>query len=190
MGYGLEGKKVRLVPMDPDRHFENAVRWINDLANTTWISIPEFPTTKAKEREWFDARCLAGQSEANWAIETMSGEHIGFSGLFHIDFVNRTADSGSLIGEANFRGKGYGSDAAKVRAWFAFECLGLQTLFSSYFEENEGSAQMQAAVGYEIWGRKPNAIWKRGEFRTMVHTFLTRDKWLSLNPETPNAAGG
>ena len=184
MGYGLEGKKVRLVPMDPDRHFENALRWINDLANTNWIGTHDFPMSRLKEREWFDARCLAGRDEANWAIETMSGEHIGFSNLFRIDFVHRTAESGSMIGEANFRGKGYGSDAARVRAWFAFECLGLQTLYSSYFEENESSAQMQAAAGYEIWGRKPNAMWKRGAFRTMVHTYLTREKWLELTQNT------
>jgi RimJ/RimL family protein N-acetyltransferase len=180
MANGIDGKKVRLVPMDFDRHFENAVRWINDPVTTEWIGTMDAPMTKLKEREWFDARCLADGSEVNWAIETLSGEHIGFSNLFRIDHRHKTAESGSLIGEPEYRGKGYGSDAARLRAKYAFECLGLNTLFSSYFEGNEGSAAMQAAAGYQIWGTKPNAMWKRGQFRNMVQTYLTREMWLNL----------
>ncbi len=181
MGQGYEGVKVRLIPMEIERHFENALRWINDPHNTQWIGTLDMPMSRLAELEWFEARCRAGRTEANWAIETLTGQHIGFSSLFNIDFVNRIADSGSMIGDQSFRGKGYGSDAARVRAKFAFECLGLQTIFSSYFEENEGSARMQAAAGYEIWGRKPRAMWKRGAHRTMVHTFLTVDRWRELN---------
>lgn len=180
MGYGLEGKKVRLVPMSVERHFENAIKWINDPDNTMWIGTLELPMSREKERLWFDARCTAGNDEANWAIETLSGEHIGFSNLFSITYVHRHGTSGSMIGEATFRGKGYGSDAARVRADFAFENLGLEALFSSYFEGNEGSARMQAAAGYEVWGRQPLAMWKRGELRTMVHTVLTRTRWKEL----------
>ena len=82
MATGSEGKKVRLVPMDPDRHFENAVKWINDPNATEWIGTMDMPMTKLKEKEWFEARCMADGSEVNWAIETLSGEHIGFSNLF------------------------------------------------------------------------------------------------------------
>jgi RimJ/RimL family protein N-acetyltransferase len=178
MATGIEGKKVRLVPMDPDRHFENAVKWINDPNATEWIGTMDMPMTKLKEKEWFEARCMADGSEVNWAIETLSGEHIGFSNLFQIDHRHKTAESGSLIGEPEYRGKGYGSDAARVRAKFAFECLGLQTLYSSYFEGNESSGAMQKAAGYKIWGTKPNAMWKRGAYRNMVHTYLTREMWL------------
>ncbi len=180
MGYGIEGKKTRLVPMDVEQHLDNAQRWINDLTNTEWIGTPDMPMSHLKEKEWFIARCLAGSDEVNWAIETLDGHHIGFSNLFKINYRNGTAESGSLIGDSSFRGKGYGSDAARVRAWFAFHCLGLQTIYSSYFEENEGSALMQAASGYEIWGRQPHAAWKRGAHRTMVHTYLTREMWLKL----------
>jgi RimJ/RimL family protein N-acetyltransferase len=178
MATGFEGKKVRLVPMDMDRHFDNALKWINDSEATMWIGTMDLPMTKQKEKEWFEARCLAGPTEVNWAIETLSGEHIGFSNLFRIDHFHKTAESGSMIGDSNYRGKGYGSDAARVRAHYAFECLGLQTLFSSYLDGNDASAAMQAAAGYQIWGTKPNAMWKRGAFRNMVHTYLTREMWL------------
>jgi len=183
MGYGLEGKKVRLAPMDFERHFDNAVRWINDLKNTTWIGTHDVPMTKVAEKDWFEARCKAGKDEMNWAIETLDGHHIGFSNLFHIYYMHGTAESGSMIGDSEFRGKGHGSDAARLRAWFAFECLGLRMLYSSYFEENEASGRMQAAAGYQIWGRKPQAMWKRGAHRTMVHTYLSREHWLTLRED-------
>lgn len=180
MGYGIEGKKIRLVPLDYDRHFENALRWINDLDSTTWIGMQDMPISRLAEKDWFEARARAGNDEFMWAIETLNGGHIGFSNLFKVSYISGNAESGSMIGDASHRGKGLGTDAARVRAWFAFECLGLRTLYSAYIEGNEASARMQAAVGYEIWGRCPDAIWKRGQHRAMVHTYLTREKWLKL----------
>ena len=37
MSYGWEGDKVRLVPLDKDRHLENALRWFNDPTITAWL---------------------------------------------------------------------------------------------------------------------------------------------------------
>lgn len=74
----------------------------------------------------------------------------------------------------------YGSDQARVRARFAFEVLGLEMIYSNYFEGNERSARMFAAAGYEIWGVQPKAVWKRGAFRNRVCVALSRERWESM----------
>jgi RimJ/RimL family protein N-acetyltransferase len=172
MSYGYEGEKVRLVPMDLDLHLTNAQRWMNDVRVTEWLFVGDFPMTRIAEEAWFQERMTAGPSEANFAIELLDGTHIGFSGLFKIDFKNRTAHSGSIIAP-EFWSNGYGTDAVRIRADYAFRVLGLKTLYTSYLAENERSGRMQAAAGYTIWGRQPNAIWKRGKMRDLVHTFLS-----------------
>lgn len=181
MAQGWSGERVRLVALD-ERHFENALRWINDTEINAWLAVGDYPISRLAEREWFDGIQRAGQDAAHFAIENFEGEHVGFTSIFQIDFVNRNANSGAMIG-SEFWGNGYGSDQARVRARFAFEVLGLEMLYSNYFEGNERSARMFAAAGYEIWGVQPKAVWKRGAFRSRVCVSLSRERWESLtNP--------
>jgi RimJ/RimL family protein N-acetyltransferase len=178
---GYEGKKTRLVPLDFDRHFENAFAWINDPECTQWIAGGDYPISRLAEKDWFEQRQRDGESAAFFAIETLEGEHIGFSSLIHIEPRHGTATSGSMIGIHEHRGKGNGSDAARVRAYYAFEVLNLRMIFSGYIEGNERSKRMQEAVGYGEWGRQYGALWKRGAYRDHVHTVLTRDRWRELS---------
>jgi hypothetical protein len=52
--YGYEGQKVRLVPLDRARHFENAVRWLNDPVVTQWTLTGDLPITRLHEEDWFN----------------------------------------------------------------------------------------------------------------------------------------
>ena len=64
MGLGWEGEKVRLVPLDFDRHFENCYRWINDPDTNEWLAVGDFPMSRLAEKEWFEARQLSTSPEA------------------------------------------------------------------------------------------------------------------------------
>lgn len=184
MAYGWEGERVRLVPLDWDRHFENCLRWINDPVVTEHLIMGDFPMTRLAEKDWFEnwARKTAGH-EIIFAIETLEGKHIGNSGIHDIEFRHGTAMTGSLIGEVDEWGKGYGTDAAMIRSRYCFDVLGLRLLRSSYFEGNDRSARMQARAGYEVVGRWPKSIWKRGAYRDEVLTCLSRERWESLGRE-------
>ena len=174
MAYGYEGEKVRLVPLDFDRHFANLVRWINDPVVTEWLLVGDYPITAPSEKEWFDEASRTKPGEVHFAIETLDGLHLGTSGLVNVDYRQGTATSGSFIGSPDEWGKGYGTDAAKVRAYYAFEVMGLRMLYSGYLEGNVKSARMQEKAGYQIWGVQPKSHWKRGAFRDHVHTYLER----------------
>ena len=176
-----DGELVRLVPMDRDRHFENCLRWVNDPEVTTWLAIGDTPVGRKAEAEWFDRMESGSDTNVVFAIETMEGVHVGQSGIHEIDYRNGTAKTGSFLGEASMRGRGYGTDAAKVRSRYCFEVLGLRMLLSEYYGGNEPSSQMQAKAGYVEFGRLPNALWKRGTYRDLVMTYLTRERWDTLN---------
>ena len=55
MAFGWEGDKVRLVPLDRDKHLENALRWLNDPDVTRWMEIGDWPITRGFEVRYFDA---------------------------------------------------------------------------------------------------------------------------------------
>lgn len=129
MAYGWTGSKVRLVPADKEEHFENALRWINDPEITRWTLIGDFPIARLAEEEWFDNMSKRMEStEIFFAIETLDGEHIGFSGIHRIDWRNGTGTTGTIIGAKELWGQGYGSDAARTRTHYAFEVLGLRMI--------------------------------------------------------------
>lgn len=177
MGYGWEGELVRLVPLDIDRHLDNATRWINDPRVTDWLLVGDFPLTRMAEREWMETASRGAGKDVNFAIETLDGIHLGFSGVHGIDYRHGVASTGSLIGETDRWNQGFGTDAARTRARYCFDVLGLRLLLSEYLDGNEGSRRMQEKTGYRECGRIPKRFWKRGAHRDAVLTYLDRDSW-------------
>jgi RimJ/RimL family protein N-acetyltransferase len=177
MAFGWEGESVRLVPLDQDKHLENALLWMNDPDVTRWLLVGDFPISRLAEIAYFEARSKQDESDIAWAIETLDGRHIGFSGLHRISHFHKTAISGTVLGDPNDWGKGLGTDAARVRARYAFEVLWLRMVQSGVLEGNDRSIGMQKKVGYEIVGCIPKKYWKRGAFRDEIVTCLTRERF-------------
>ena len=171
MAYGWEGEKVRLVPLDKEKHAANVVLWMNDPEVTETILSGDVPLTRLAEEEFFERMAApAGQHPTDFvfAVETLEGEHIGTCGMHQINYRHGVALTGTIIGAAEFRGRGYGTDAALVRTRYAFEVLGLRMLISEVFTENVASLRMLERAGYREVARLPRRYWKRGAFRDVV----------------------
>jgi len=176
MSYGWEGEKVRLVPLDRAKHLENALHWFNDPEITEWLETGDWPLTRGAEEEFFRAAERQDRSAVQFAVESLQGEHIGFSGLRSIDWQSQVAVSGSVIGRKDLWGKGLGGDAARVRNRYSFEVLGLRLLVATVIADNSRSMAMLARVGYDEVGRVPERYWKRGAYRDQLILTLHRDE--------------
>jgi RimJ/RimL family protein N-acetyltransferase len=171
MTYGWEGEKVRLVPLDKERHAANSQAWMNDPDVTETILSGDVPLTRLAEEEFFDKVCVhpgVQPSDIVFAVETLAGEHVGLTGLHQINYRHGVALTGTIIGPAEARGRGFGTDAALVRTRYAFEVLGLRMLISEVFTENAASLKMLGHAGYREVARIPRRYWKRGTFRDVV----------------------
>ncbi|MCU0304522.1 MAG: GNAT family N-acetyltransferase [Thermoanaerobaculales bacterium] len=165
MAYGWEGEAVRLVPLERGAHLDNALRWFNDPEITAWLETGDWPLTRGAEEEFFRSTERPDKGSVHFAVETLAGEHVGFSGLRSIDWQSRVAVSGSVIGRADLWGRGLGTDSARVRSRYAFEVLGLRMLIATVIADNARSMGMLTAVGYRQVGRVPGRYWKRGAWR-------------------------
>ena len=179
MAYGWEGERVRLVPLDGERHQENYLRWMNDPEVTRWLGNERGPITRSAQEAWFKAHEMRTEEDVTFALETLAGEHLGTSSLMEIDRRSGRAVCGTLIGDRDAWGKGYGTDAARVRNRYAFEALGLRMLTSQVFAPNEASLRMLKRVGFEEYGRLPASTWIHGEWVEDVLLVLTRERWRS-----------
>ena len=61
---------MRLVALD-EKHFENALRWINDTEVNAWLAVGDYPISRLAERAWFDGIQRSGNDAAHFAIEVL-----------------------------------------------------------------------------------------------------------------------
>lgn len=177
MPFGWEGEKVRLVPLDKERHFENCLRWLNDRDVTRWTLMGDMPLTRLVEEEFFERVMRSNDKEIILAIETLEEEHIGVTGIHAIDFRNGTATTGTLIGRTQLHGRGLGTDTIAVRTRYAFHTLGLRLLLTEAMIDNVASWRALQKNGYREYGRIPQRYWKRGAYRDAILLMLTREEW-------------
>ena len=149
---------VLLRPLKDD-DLPRIYRWISDPEVTQFTTIGTFPLTLDKLREIVHRRD-ASSRHATFAI-TFDKEawHIGVIALNSIDWVNRMAEVELLIGEKRYWSKGYGTEAIKLIAQYAFNRLGLHKLWAGVYAENIAIQKTLTKAGF-----MPEAILKNELF--------------------------
>ena len=174
----LSGKKVNLRPLRKETDLESALRWINDPEVIRYLSI-FLPQSAAQEEEWFD-NLSKRQDDIVLAIETLKGIFIGIIGLHGINWKDRTAIRGTVIGEKKYWNKGYGTDAAMVLLNYAFNTLNLRKVCSSVLAFNERSLRYQLGCGYRIIGRRHRQVFKNGRYYDEIFLELFKNHWQKI----------
>jgi RimJ/RimL family protein N-acetyltransferase len=115
------------------------------------------------------------------AVVTVDGDKlIGSIGLHGIDLINRNATTGTVIGEKEFWGKGYGTEAKMLLLDFAFNALDLYVIQSKVLAFNGRSLAYGKKCGYEEVGRIPGWIRKNGRRCDEVLLVVTQERWQPL----------
>ena len=89
------------------------VLWFNDPEVRYCLSMSDGPEcTRESEQEWYE-EMRADPWRLVWCIETEDGEPIGNLGLHTIEETHGRATLGIAIGEKDFWGRGYGTEAIR-----------------------------------------------------------------------------
>ena len=86
-------------------------------------------------------------------VRRETGELIGETGLYDIDWIARTAESGYWLYRAADRGMGYGTEANLLLLEYAFERLGLNMIWAWVSARNPRSQAAIRKQGYRDAGR-------------------------------------
>ncbi len=109
----------------------------------------DVPSLKAFIRSANDSRdsLLLGMYERD------SGRHVGNIKLGPVDWPNRRAEIGLMVGERACWGRGYAREAIDAISGYAFATLGLHKLTAGYLAPNIASGRAFEAVGFVIEAR-------------------------------------
>jgi RimJ/RimL family protein N-acetyltransferase len=102
---------------------------------------------------------------------------LGTVRLGRIDWVNRTAETGTGLLAAEDRGKGIGTEAKHLLLDHAFLDLGLHALHAIVYAGNARSAAALARQGYRLAGRLTADLQRGGGFEDTLVFDITRADW-------------
>ncbi len=102
---------------------------------------------------------------------------LGTVRLGQIDWVNRTAETGTGLVAAEDRGQGIGTEAKHLLLEYAFVDLGLHVLNSMVYAGNTRSAAALKKQGYRLAGRLTADVQRGGVFRDTLVFDITREDW-------------
>ena len=106
-----------------------------------------------------------------------TGEVIGDNGLYAIDWVSRTAETGTFIYRQEHRSGGLGTEAKHLLLEYGFERLGLHVVWSWVVHANARSAAAIRKQGYRDAGRIDWIGVGRGEFQSAFLFDLLAEEW-------------
>lgn len=173
LGPVLKGELVTLLTPQ-ERDLPLFCEWFGRLEVTRFL-LTRFPPTLGQEREWLN-RVAENQTHVVWAI-TVEGRTVGVSSIDSIRWIDRTAGTGTVIGDTADWGHGYGSEATRLRTRFAFEELNLDRLETFSLAHNAGMHRALEKVGYRRVGEFHHFRYAGGQWHDAVIFELLRTDW-------------
>ena len=172
----IKGKTVLLRAIDKG-DLEQLHKWSNDPDINYLLGGWHFPSSLQGQEEWFNSLSLNSLNQ-RFAITIPGTGLIGMANLVDINWKDRNAFHGMLLGESDFRGKGYGTDTVMALARYAFEELGLNRLDTTIISYNETSIALYTKkCGWKIDGVKKGYYFRKNQWWDQILLGITREDY-------------
>ena len=166
----LEGAAVRLRPI-ADADTDLIVKWRN-TPSVVQNFIFRQTFTPEMHRSWLAAKVATGQVVQYIIIDKADDKPIGSVYYRDIDNHNRSAEYGIFIGEESARGKGLGTETAKLFTDFGFAELQLHRISLRVLAENTAARRSYEKAGFVQEGVFRDMELLDGQYRDVV--FMAR----------------
>jgi diamine N-acetyltransferase len=153
------------------------LRWLNDPEVIKNLLL-YLPLSQAQEEQWFEDY-LCDTSRHIFGIEKEDGKLIGNVALEGINWKDRHAELGIVIGEKDCWDKGYGTDAVHALLGFAFREMNLHRVFLRVFEDNVRAIRCYEKCGFQHEGRLREAEFSAGCYRDELLMGVLRSEFLA-----------
>lgn len=172
-GY-IQGTRIELRPIICD-HAEIYVTWYNDLDIRRLarmirpVSVENFRKSinniyNATDRIKFEIWHIADEKP------------IGDVGLGDIEYHDRNAQFGIMIGDKNYWNQGYATEALQLILKYAFEEVNLHKVWGSISDWNKGSQKVAIKAGMHLEATKKEDWYIDGEYvDTHIYAIFKRD---------------
>ncbi|MHB0864222.1 GNAT family N-acetyltransferase [Paenibacillus sp. SEL3] len=161
-------------------------KWVNDPEITRGLSdVFIYPHSQVNS-ESFVQMMIDGNPEIKGFViahkDTL--DYIGQLDLFKINWVNRHATLGIVIGRDGDLGKGYGREAIRLLQKFAFHTLNLHRLELEVYAFNERAHRCYLASGFKEEGRLREKLFREGRYYDIIQMGILRSEYEAAQQAT------
>ncbi len=150
-------------------------RWNNDFSTTRTLARSQPLTIKAMTAA-YDAALHAADCVDFTIYERAAMRPIGSAYLHDVDARNRTAEFGIVIGEADARGKGYGTETARLMLEYAFTDCGLHSVMLRVYAFNRAGLRAYEKAGFRLFGTRRQCHMMGGRLWDVIYMEATSDE--------------
>jgi RimJ/RimL family protein N-acetyltransferase len=175
------GVLVRLAALDPERDPATIAPWFSDSEYHRLLdSDPARPQTPKQVKADMEKR--AERDDAfPFAIRALEGDKlIGFVSLWAGNRTNAEGWVGIGLGEREYWGKGYGTEAMRLILRYAFHELNLERVSLEAFADNARAIRSYEKAGFRHEGLQREAMRRDGRRQDVVSMGIRREEWEAL----------
>ncbi len=172
----LIGDSVYLRPIEVEDapHF---VEWLNDSEVRCYLARNFPPLNLGRELEWIENLYKDRNSVTFGVVLKESDKLIGSTGFGNVDWRNRRAGFGIVIGDKTEWSKGTGTEATKLVVRYGFDTLNLNRIFLHVFDHNPRAMRAYEKAGFVREGVLRQDRYVNGAYRDAIVMGILREEW-------------
>jgi diamine N-acetyltransferase len=165
----MQNAKIYFRAFEPDDYLKINL-WRRDEEMFRLAGGNRYFVSSERDRQWVLDKILNNQTEIYLAICLVESDlMIGYVSLADIDYRNSRAEwTGIVIGEKEYRGQGYASQAIYLLLEYAFDELGLHRVSGTWIPENKVSLFVARMMGFRQEGVLRDYVFKGGKRHDLV----------------------
>lgn len=170
----MVGELVSLRPIEK-KDLEVLNRWKNKEEVYMFLGGGYHPISPDQQEKWLDSMIDQTGSNRRFMI-IVNDRAVGMVGLYDINWIHRTCEIGSFIGDTAARGKGYASEACTLLEQYAGNYLNLRKINLKVVTDNKKGVAMWSKLGYTIAGKLKQERYIKGQYRdlTLMEKFIEK----------------
>lgn len=172
----LIGRRVHLRPVELADAKGAYGSWLSDPDTTRFLETGRFPVTRKALSDTIRSIARDPNTLFLAIVQRRTRLHLGNVKLGPIDWVHRHAPLGLMIGDARFRGQGYGREAVELVLQHAFERMNLHKISLGVYADHEAAVKLYRRLGFKVEGRLRQHLFREGRYHDKLVMGLLRDE--------------
>lgn len=156
--------------------------WVNNPKITDMLSDFIFPHTLNRTENFLEAMLKTTENDLCGFVIAYKDteEYLGQIDFIKIDWKNRRALMGMIIGKEEYHNKGYGTEAMKLLLEYGFNRLGLNKVELEVRAYNKKALRCYEKCGFKVEGVFRQDFFIHGEFTDTIRMGILKTEWNSF----------
>jgi len=165
------GDKCYLSPIDLE-DTNLYLEWLNTEEVYKYLLVGTSVLTYETEKE---ALVRLSKEHVYGIIDKETDTLIGNVGLMNVNHIHKTAEVGIFIGNQDYWGKGYGTEALRLLVDYAFRILGLENIILKTYDYNVRAQKSYKKVGFKVIGVRRSAHYYNNERHDDIYMDIVKE---------------